>query len=73
MKKIKVKQILNRAEKKGLYVLISYEEKYGGTTYTMNPEDIFLEERTVKLIDDCPELIENIPYQNIRWMTCYRK
>ncbi|WP_075810215.1 hypothetical protein [Clostridium perfringens] len=73
MKKVKIKQILNRAEKKDLYVLISYEEKYGGTTYTMNPEDIILEERTVKLIDDCPELIENIPYQDIRWMKCCRK
>lgn len=73
MKKIKVKQILNRAEKKDLYVLISYGEKYGGTTYTMNPEDIILKERTVKLMDDCPEYIEDIPYQNIRWMKCYKR
>lgn len=54
-------------------MLISYEEKYGGATYTMNPEDIILKERTVKLMDDCPEDIEDIPYQNIRWMKCYKR
>lgn len=74
MKKVKVKQILNRAKKKDLDIVISYSWKYGETTYSMNTKDMIIEERTVKLIDNYPyNLFENIPYQNIRWMKCYRK
>lgn len=74
MKKIKVKQIFNRAKEKDLNIIVSYFGKRGETTYVMNPKDMIIEEKTVKFIDNYPyNLFENIPYQNIRWMKCYRK
>lgn len=73
MKKIKIKQVLERANKKDLDIMISWDEKYGGQTCITGREDLILEDKVIKIKDDVPELSEFVPYQKVRWMKCYRK
>ncbi|MEG1310499.1 MAG: hypothetical protein RR942_06450 [Romboutsia sp.] len=73
MKKIKIKQVLKRANKKDLDIIISFEERYGGTTYTVGREDLILKDRVIKIKVHVPELSEFVPYQNVRWIKCHRK
>lgn len=73
MKKIKIQQILNRANKKGLDIIISWNEKYGGQICTTGAKDIILNDKEVIVESDVPELTDYVPYQNIRWVQCCRK
>lgn len=74
MKKVKVKQIYNRAKEKDLNIIASYFGKCGETTYAMNPKDMIIEEKTVKFIDSYPyDLFERVYYQDIKYIKCCKK
>lgn len=73
MKKVKIKQVLKRASKKDLDIIISFKEKYGGVTSIVGREDIILKDKVIKIKDDVPELSELVPYQNVSWMKCHRR
>lgn len=73
MKKVKIKQVLKRANKKDLDIVIDWNEKYGGQTCITGARDIILNGKEVIVKSDVPELTDYVPYQNIRLMKCYRK
>lgn len=73
MKKNKIRQVLERANKKDLDIVIGWDEKYGGQTCITGREDIILKDKVIIIKDDVPELSEFIPYQNVNWIKCHRK